>query len=542
MRVWIRLYVVWLALLAAVAPHARAAADCSDGDRHPVHCGETPSATFDAQGRLWVVYARNDHAWVTVSGDRGDSFSPPVQVNEEPEAIEVNGENRPKIVVDGDHVYVSWTRETEGMFTGNIRFTRSTDGGRHFEEPVTVNDDGLLTSHRFESLFLSDSGLLYITWLDKRELERAADAGEDYRGSAVFYAVSRDRGASFSVNHKVADHSCECCRIAVAPHGEEGVALMWRHIYDESTRDHAIATIGPGGNTAYQSRASHDDWRIEACPHHGPDMAQASLSAGQDSAAYHLAWFANGDSRRGILYGRHEIGTGRTTRVHEVDTAAGAAHPQVLEYQGQVYLVWKHFDGERMELRMIRSSDQGRSWSDHSVLASTSGGSDHPLLIEGPDGPLVAWHTRPGGYRLLSIGEPGFEPRPFTADSMETIRAEYEGEPFLLGLWSVTCPPCMQELEMLGRLRDEVPDLPLVLISTDPIRYRDQAEDFLVRYGLEELRSWMFAEDSAARLRHRIDPQWYGELPRSYYFDADHQPEAHSGILTEEQVRAWLGL
>lgn len=543
MRVRIRMYAVCMALLVAAAPGAQAAVDCSDGGRHPVHCGKTPSATFDAQGRLWVVYARNDHAWVTVSGDRGETFSSPVQVNKEPEAIDVNGENRPKIVVAGeDHVYISWTRETEGMFTGDIRFARSTDGGRHFEEPVTVNDDGLLTSHRFESLFLSDSGLLYITWLDKREQERAVEAGEDYHGSAVFYAVSRDRGASFSVNHKVADHSCECCRIAVAPHDRDGVALMWRHIYDGSTRDHAIATIGPGGNAQYQARASHDDWRIEACPHHGPDMSLASPAVDQEGAAYHLAWFANGNANRGIHYGRHETGSGKTMHVHQVDPSAGAAHPQVLEYEGQVYLVWKHYDGERMELRMIRSSDRGRSWSDYSVVASTRGASDHPLLIEGPEGPFVSWHTREEGYRLLPAGAAGFEPRPFTADSFKKIRAEYEGEPFLLGLWSVTCPPCMQELEMLGRLRERMPDLPLVLVSTDHIRHRDRAEDFLVRYGLEDMRSWMFAGDHSAELRYSIDPQWYGELPRSYFFDADHQPEAHSGVLTREQVRTWLGL
>jgi len=80
-----------------------------------------------------------------------------------------------------------------------------------------------------------------------------------------------------------------------------------------------------------------------------------------------------------------------------------------------------------------------------------------------------------------------------------------------------------------------------VLVSTDHISYREDAMDWLIRYGLEDIHSWMFAERFSERLRHSIDPAWFGELPRSYHFDASHQSRAHSGVLTEAQVREWLG-
>lgn len=564
-----------LVLLAIRSGPALASVECQpsgeDGARPvvSVHCGTTPSAWFDSAGTLWVVFEQDGYAWVSRSRDEGDTYETPVQVNEDPEDIETNGENRPKIAVDqsGDHVYVSWTQKTEGQFTGDIRFSRSTDGGRNFEPPRTVNDDGLLTSHRFESLHLTGDGDLYLIWLDKRDLETALDAGGEYTGSAVYYAFSNDHGASFSPNRKVADHSCECCRIATAPTVDGGVALLWRHVFEGNARDHAMAAIDPDGVVSEPVRATDDDWRIQACPHHGP-----ALAASQDADhGYHMAWFTNGEKRQGLHYARHDLRREHTGQVHEVDGRPGAGHPQVLEHNGIVHLVWKHFDGAVSTLLATRSADGGEHWNEPAIVLETENSSDHPLLLQGPQGPVAAWWTRAEGFRTVSLqadraqneqqaAENGGEKevfsgsggnsgvgteidiRPFTGETFAAIQEEYEGREFLLALWSVDCPPCMVELDMLGRLTEEHPELPLVLVSTDPIDQREDAEDFLLDYDLAAIRSWMFADPFAERLRFTIDPQWYGELPRSYYFDEDHQSEAHSGILTESQVRAWLDL
>ncbi|HLT63635.1 MAG TPA: hypothetical protein VKZ92_03845, partial [Pseudohongiella sp.] len=95
---------------------------------------------------------------------------------------------------------------------------------------------------------------------------------------------------------------------------------------------------------------------------------------------------------------------------------------------------------------------------------------------------------------------------------------------------------------MLGKLKAENPDLPVVLVSTDNISQREDATDYLIEFGLNRMTSWMFADAFAERLRFTIDPQWYGELPRSYLFDADHQAHAHSGMMSEQMVREWLGM
>jgi thiol-disulfide isomerase/thioredoxin len=130
--------------------------------------------------------------------------------------------------------------------------------------------------------------------------------------------------------------------------------------------------------------------------------------------------------------------------------------------------------------------------------------------------------------------------RPFTTSSFAEIKAAHAGQEFLVGLWSVDCPPCLVELDMMGEILEDNPDLPFVLISTDPIADREWAYDFLLGFGLAQRESWMFSHSLAERLRLSIYTKLYGGLPRSYFFDADHQMQSHSGIMTRELLEQWF--
>lgn len=127
--------------------------------------------------------------------------------------------------------------------------------------------------------------------------------------------------------------------------------------------------------------------------------------------------------------------------------------------------------------------------------------------------------------------------RHFTADSFSEIKSSFKGQEFLLGLWSVDCPPCLVELKMMGEVLELNPDLPFVLVSTDSIETRKDAQEFLTDFNLHKIKFWMFADSFVERLRYSIDPSWYGELPRSYFFNKNHEMESHSGIMTEDLLK-----
>lgn len=131
-------------------------------------------------------------------------------------------------------------------------------------------------------------------------------------------------------------------------------------------------------------------------------------------------------------------------------------------------------------------------------------------------------------------------PRDFVAGSYQAVLDAHQGEPFVLIFWSLDCPPCYRELGTLGKLVTEQPDSPLVLVSTDEKRLAQEAASLLEEKGLSAVESWIFAEAFAQPLRFEVDRNWYGELPRSYFFDAAHHRHAASGVLDESELRAWL--
>lgn len=356
------------------------------------------TTTFDEKGRLWLASVKNGHVRVSHSDDIGQSFSTPVSANGTPENIAGDGENRPKILVRNDIVYVSWTQALDKPMTGHIRFSRSTDGGKTFSPPVTVNDNPEIISHRFEAMGVNDRGQVTLAWLDKRDLSAAQKEGRPYTGAAVYYAVSDDNGASFRPNRKLADHSCECCRVAMAM-GPDGVPVVfWRHIYGKNTRDFALARLD---ENVTLMRATNDNWQVDGCPHHG-----GAISIGQDGV-YHMVWYNNGPERHGLFYGSSTDGGKTFSASHPFGNEdAQAGHPDVLSLGRKIFVVWKEFDGKEASVQGMYSADGGRSWSATRRLAATAGASDHPLLIAGRDQAYLSWQTEKDGLQLVKIAQP----------------------------------------------------------------------------------------------------------------------------------------
>lgn len=362
-----------------------------------VDCGQTPTPAFDKTGRLWLVFVQNGHLYVTHSEDLGRRFAPPRVINRVPETIYSDGENRPKLAIGpAGALYLSWTRKIEGRYAGDIRFSRSLDKGKSFSEPLTVNDDRAPISHRFDSLAVDNRGRIFIAWIDKRDLQTAKEAGDDYAGAAIYYAISDDRGASFATNHKLVDHSCECCRIAMDT-DEAGVVALWRHVYPVNLRDHAIARLNPDTSPieGLPPRATDDGWVVDGCPHHGPDIAL------DDQQQAHLVWFSQGEKNSGVTYGRFDLA--RQQLDFRFPIKGRASRPQVLTLGEQVFTAWKAFNGEQSELMVMESRNRGKSWSEPRTVASTASGSDHPILIARDEAVFVSWHTQAEGYRLVSI-------------------------------------------------------------------------------------------------------------------------------------------
>lgn len=141
---------------------------------------------------------------------------------------------------------------------------------------------------------------------------------------------------------------------------------------------------------------------------------------------------------------------------------------------------------------------------------------------------------------LFSAASAAETVRAFKSGSLGQILAPREGKPFILALWSLDCQYCPTELKMFGELKRSHPGLDIVLIATDTPKDIPQLAARAEGYGVSKMDQWVFAEDMPERLRMEIDPRWYGEVPRTYFYDEKHQRQVKTGIVSSQFVEDWL--
>lgn len=365
------------------------------------------SLAMDGQGVVWRVAENDGIILVDVSRDLGKTFSKPVAANASPQKIGTDGEARPKIAIGPQgHVYLTWTEALKKPYAGYIWFARSINQGKSFEKPYIVHQDRSEITHRFDALNVAKDGSLTVTWVDKRDLIAAKSAGKPYDGAAIYYARSLDSGASFSAEQKLADSSCECCRIAMTNKPDGTPVAMWRHVFAGSERDHMLAEIPRGvGQAAVLKRATYGRWKVDGCPHHG--AALASGGEGKDWWGYHMAWFDGGQDASGqaagLYYARMDGEAWASSPAKKfASTKNQAGHPALLSVGESVYLVWRETEAKTNSIMAMYSDDGGRNWGPAKILAQSADKADYPQLLLKDKQVYLAWNTLREGLRLIA--------------------------------------------------------------------------------------------------------------------------------------------
>ncbi|MBM0108259.1 exo-alpha-sialidase [Steroidobacter sp. S1-65] len=488
------------------------------------------TAAFDHQKRLWVVRTepvdKNAHVILQRSDDEGATWQPAIRVTSKPEPVSADGENRPKLAFGPrNEIYVTWTSPTSQRFTGDIRFTRSLDGGKSWSAPSVIHRDRQLITHRFESMLVDGAGRVWVAWIDKRDLGAAQAAKQDYAGAAVYYAYSDDQGATWRGDYKLVDHSCECCRIALALNAKGRATAMWRHVFPPNERDHAFAVLQPDGKNIVVERATTDRWRIDACPHHGPSLAFAP------NGARHAVWFNQVKGEGRAFYGRL---TGSDPEGVQA-LPAGAVHADIAVRGSTVAIAWKRFDGTATRVESWLSNDGGRSFTAGPSL-QTQGESDQPRMLSNDSSMLIVWRTA-DGIEVARLGDAKRDDaiKPFSRDTLSKIEQRHAGSEFWVVLWDLECVYCMKSLSNLAAVQKQRPALKIVTIATDSITAQSELRERLEELGVQS-EAYAFAAAPEEALRFAIDPKWMGEKPRAYRYATDGSRIALSGVLTAKEL------
>ncbi|MEW6245538.1 MAG: sialidase family protein [Nitrospirota bacterium] len=363
-----------------------------------------PAIRFDRTGTLHVAWfekkgAAGDVKTVRVAPDGGE-VSLVVRVNPEgggPEALH----QAPGLATGPDaELYVTWSvpnRTPGALFASDLLLARSTDGGRTFERPVLVNDDGQPISHTFEDVLADGDGRVYVAWLDGRVKSKS--------GASAVFACSHDRGATVGNNIVIDGMACPCCRptASLAPDGTLWVA--WRKTFPGNVRDIVVASSTDKGATFSQPiLVRKDGWVFDACPHRGPSIAF------DRQGRMYVGWYTEGMDEQPRIYLATSDDRGQTfsepVSLHTSATALPDQLRMAVHPDGAVIAVWEEVTGVRKRVVMRVSEDRGRTFGPV-VTLSEGAKAEHPAVAVHDDGRLaVSWteHAFPDNRIVVRQG------------------------------------------------------------------------------------------------------------------------------------------
>ena len=354
----------------------------------------TPFLTTD--GKLLLAWTAGGSVSVAQSADMAKTFDQPVIVAEHGKSLDTGSDARPQIVADDrGNVFLAYAFFKDSNWNAQINVSQSSDWGHTFLTPRSLINDP--SSQRFPSVIKRPDGSIFITWIDKRLVAQAKKNGQSVLGGSIAYSFSNDGGNTFLPEKIANESSCECCRIGAANDPRGGVAIIYRAIFPGGIRDHATQIVSQAG-MGKMRRVSHDEWRTDACPHHGPTIAVS------ESGKMHVAWFTQGSTRSGVFYAssvNQGVTYSKPIRIGKEDT--NVSRPYLLAIGSSVWLVWKEFNGSNTSIYMKQSNDDGKTWSAPKLISQTNGYSDHPLLISKGSEVFLSWLTRADGYQLIPL-------------------------------------------------------------------------------------------------------------------------------------------
>jgi hypothetical protein len=89
-------------------------------------------------------------------------------------------------------------------------------------------------------------------------------------------------------------------------------------------------------------------------------------------------------------------------------------------------------------------------------------------------------------------------------------------------------------MALLSKMHKSNPKINMVMLATDDASATDDIQKILGKNELTGLENWIFADENPQKLRYEIDPKWFGELPRTYFLNKQHEREGISGVLSEQ--------
>jgi hypothetical protein len=355
--------------------------------------------------------------YLTQSNDYGKSFSEPVRVNTNDNESVTSGQYSTMPLKTGPNgeIYVVWQfhdsspESLKDYLPGEyppsyLKFARSTDGGKTFEQEITLAQNETKSEKAFQSLAVSSNNALYIPFLDS-----AASFSIGYP-SSIKMLQSNDGGKSFEHSKLIDTNACVCCPTDSVIDDNDALYVLWRKTYnntlanDEANRiirDIAITqSIDGGSSFSGPTKVADDNWIFPYCPDAGPSMAFDS------KGRLHVIWATGKMESPGYYY------------TYSDDKGSTFNKPVLLLTDEWVPLrsthlsvdgndnVWGTWTDRRFDPSVIVVATLDRDGSNF-VINNIGKGGDHPIIDSGKDVSAIAWDDEKGVNAYIMSGPKG---------------------------------------------------------------------------------------------------------------------------------------
>jgi hypothetical protein len=349
------------------------------------------------------------------SADGGSSWTSPVRVNPDAGGVWGFAVSKPRVRVGPTGtIHVFYPANDESAETGldvvSARYTRSTDKGKSFHVPITLNrpatldrsdllGEGLALTNSFGTMGVAPDGTIITAWQDVKEMEDNSD------GADVVVAISTDDGETFATEQMVlpGNEVCPCCQLTLE-FGGDTVFMGYRKIYADG-RDSTVARSKDGGRSfPAEGRLDLARWDLDGCP-----LKPTELAIHGDKI--YTAAYTGGAEPAGLYFSRSVDG-GKTfsgaQRVHP-DAPYSDAPAVTVDNTGTVRIVWHaKVDGPQRRLFTAITQDDGETLSVPAEVATPDGSSAYPVTAAADDGTVyVAWQQENEEVFVTSLPAPG---------------------------------------------------------------------------------------------------------------------------------------
>ena len=336
---------------------------------------------------------------LAVSRDSGRSFAAPVRVNAVVGDARISGEIPPRVVLSSPNggdpdITVVWNAKDGGT---QIKTARSSDGGRTFAAPTSLQMPGAAGDRGWHAATLDTRGLLHVIWLDHRGLatDKATGKAAGHKGEHDGVAMAQKSGLYYASGPGAGERElfkgvCYCCKTAMGTGPKGEIYAVWRHVFAGNLRDMGFTVSRDGGRTfAPLVRVNEDNWSISGCPDDGPAMAVDA------SGTIHVVWPTVPSGVEGALHyasSRDGVSFTSVVRVPTLGTPK-PSHPQIaVDGSGRVMVAWDEvIDGvRRATARELKRSAAAVEFGPTITLDPTEAAM-YPALAATERGWLAVW-------------------------------------------------------------------------------------------------------------------------------------------------------